>query len=453
METSPASSSPPQFFRRISSVATPYLVALLLVLGAFLARYSLGPRFGTRSALDLFLVPVAVSAWLGGIGPAILAFVSSLLLGLWYFIPPEESFWITELVDAVETASFVFASTIISVIIHLMKRATRRARKSASEAIQKQAELEQEVGLRRHAERNLQVLNAELESRVIARTSELVTATEAARKSAEEVIERHTELTQEVKVRRQVEQELQTLNAKLEDRVVERTVELRGALKELESYSYTIAHNLRAPLRGVAGIADIIEQEAQVSEEGKAHLSRIRQSMFFMDALIQGLLEYSRVSREEFVRQPLALEPLLEEALKREQSTLDSRKARIEVLRPLPPVMGDRRAMIAVLSQLLSNAAKFVPPERTPDIHVYAEQQGNRVRLWVQDNGIGIEPRHREQIFRVFERLHGPESYPGTGIGLALARRCMERMGGNVGVDSVPGQGSRFWIEADASGE
>ena len=224
----------PNGLRRASTMASPYALAIVLVFGAFLARYSLGARFGDRSALDLFLVPVAVSAWLGGIGPSILALGSSLLLALWYFIPPEGSLWLTELVDAVETASFVFAGTTISVIIHFMKRATRRVRKSAGEAIQKQCELELEVELRRRAEKDLQTLNGKLETRVSERTVELAAATQAARRSAEETLEQHSELLKEVEVRRQVEHELQVLNARLEDRVNDRTVELRGALKELE---------------------------------------------------------------------------------------------------------------------------------------------------------------------------------------------------------------------------
>jgi len=357
-----------------------------------------------------------------------------------------------EVIDAVETASFLFAGAIISIATSIMKRATRRVRMSANEAIQRQAELVQEVSLRRQVEEDLQKLNARLEDRVNERTFELQQATQWAKKSAEEAIQRQAELGQEVEMRRRVEQELQSLNARLEDRVNERTVELQGAFKELEAYAYSIAHNLRAPLRGVAGMSDLIEQETSscMTAEGKNYLDRLRNAMLLMDALIQGLLEYSRVSREAFAQEPIPLADVVDEAVRLEYPALASRKAQITVKKPMPAMLGDRPALVEVLTQLLSNASKFVPSDRTPVIRVYTEIRETSVRLWVEDNGIGIDPQYQDRIFGVFEQLHQPATFPGTGIGLAIARRCMERMGGTVGVESALGKGSRFWIEAGA---
>jgi signal transduction histidine kinase len=114
--------------------------------------------------------------------------------------------------------------------------------------------------------------------------------------------------------------------------------------------------------------------------------------------------------------------------------------------------MAHRGTLVRVVANLLSNAVKFVEPGKAPMVRVSTEPRGGRVRLWVEDNGIGLKPEHRERIFRVFERLHGVEKYPGTGIGLAIVRKGMERMGGAAGVESGPGNGSRFWVELDRAG-
>jgi signal transduction histidine kinase len=119
----------------------------------------------------------------------------------------------------------------------------------------------------------------------------------------------------------------------------------------------------------------------------------------------------------------------------------------VNVHEPLPPVVGHEATLSQVLANLLCNGAKFVPPGRAPVLDVRAEARNGVVRLWVEDNGIGIQQEHQERIFGVFERLHGSEEYPGTGIGLAIVRKGVERMGGKVGVESSPGAGSRFWIE------
>ena len=433
--------------------ATKYGLSVLSVVAAFVARYALDDFFGDRSALDLFLVAVAASAWIGGAGPAFLAMVVSLLLGLWFFVPPRESFAMGTFVDRIETASFIFAAATIAIITHVMKRATQRARKSAEVALQRQEDLAEEVERRRRVEEALQALNARLEDRVQERTNELHHAMNLAKKSAEEALLREADLAREVSMRRQAEEELQRVNARLEDRVNERTVELRGALKELEAYAHSIAHNLRAPLRGIAGLSDLIEAEESehLSPEGKAHLARVRKAMVRMDALIVGLLEYSRVSREEYRHEPIALEDVVEEAVRREHHELTSKNAALTIEKPMPVILGHRPALMEVLTQLLSNALKFVPSDRNPVIRITAKLLEDKVLVTVEDNGIGVEAEYQDRIFGVFERLGHQELVPGTGIGLAIVRKCMERMGGTVGVDSIPGQGSKFWIRARAA--
>src|SRR5262245_58804503 len=236
-----------------SHAAVRYAVALLSVAVAFFARYACDGWLKDRSALDYFLVATAVSAWYGGAGPATLSIILSTLLGLWFFVPPRHTISITETVDLIETASFIFAGGAISYLSCAMKR-------------------------------------------------------------------RQEELARQVEERRRIEQELQVLNTRLEERVDQRTVDLRRALQELEAHAYSIAHNLRRPLRGMAGLSDILmeEERGNLSFEGREHLRRILESARLMDDLIMGLLDYSRVSREHIPRQRVQLEDVVDEAVRRE---------------------------------------------------------------------------------------------------------------------------------------
>ena len=125
----------------------------------------------------------------------------------------------------------------------------------------------------------------------------------------------------------------------------------------------------------------------------------------------------------------------------------------ILVEKPLPEVLSHSTTLEQVMGNLITNAIRFVPPEVKPNINISAEERDEVVRLWVEDNGIGIAPEHHERIFRIFERLHGVESYPGTGIGLAIVKKGAEKLGGKVRFESAPGKGSRFWIELTKKGK
>jgi signal transduction histidine kinase len=370
-----------------------YGVALASVALAFAARLVCDPVLGDRSAQDFFLVAVAASAWFGGAGPSAVSLVASTLVGLWFFVPPRHSLLIADIVDMVETASFLFSGIVIAVLTVRMKMAVARATTSAEEA------------------------------------------------------------RSEVERRKRIERELQSLNGRLEEEVDRRTSDLRFALRELDAYAYSIAHNLRGPLRGIAGMSELLreEQEDRLSFEGRDQLTRLIEAGRRMDDLILGLLEYSRASRGEFPVETVPLADALDEALHREHDDLDRQHAEVTVEGNLPVIRGHRETIVPVLVQLVSNAAKFVAPGVTPQIRIRAERRDARVRLWVEDNGIGIDPQYHHRVFGMFERLHSQADYPGTGIGLAIVRKCMERMGGAAFVESEAGKGSRFWIEAPAA--
>ena len=169
-----------------------------------------------------------------------------------------------------------------------------------------------------------------------------------------------------------------------------------------------------------------------------------------MDGLIQDLLAYGRLSRAELKPEVVNLASVVAEALEQMQGEIERSRAEVTVDDALPAVTGHRATLLQAVSNLLSNAVKFAKADTPARIRVRSELREGRVRLWVEDNGIGIDPEYHERIFRVFERLHGVESYPGTGIGLAIVHKGMERLGGQAGVESKPGEGSRFWIELPA---
>jgi len=249
--------------------------------------------------------------------------------------------------------------------------------------------------------------------------------------------------------RRRAEREIRDLNKDLERRVAERTSELREALKELEAFSYTIAHDLRAPLRAMGGFSQaLLEDHApRLDENGRDYLARIADSAKRMDRLILELLDYSRMMRADVHVEPVDLEEVALKVIAQLSDEIGARGAKIAVDRPLPRVLGNAVTLDQVLSNLLSNALKFVARGVAPRVRVRAESRGDRVRLWIEDNGIGIGPEHHDRIFGVFQRLHTAAEYPGSGIGLAIVRKAVERMGGKAGLESELGKGSKFWIE------
>jgi signal transduction histidine kinase len=168
-----------------------------------------------------------------------------------------------------------------------------------------------------------------------------------------------------------------------------------------------------------------------------------------MDAMIGDILEFSRLARVELPSEAVNVREAVEESLALLKTPVEAKAAKIELkVGSDIAVWAHHQTLVQVCTNLLSNALKFVAEGVTPRVEIGAERRNSsRVRIWVQDNGIGIDPANQARIFEVFQRLHGEEKYPGTGIGLALVKKGIERMGGQVGVQSAIGQGSRFWIE------
>jgi len=201
------------------------------------------------------------------------------------------------------------------------------------------------------------------------------------------------------------------------------------------------------------GYADaLMEDYGQLlPEEGHRFADRIISAARRMEDLIKDILSYSRLAREEVSVRPVSLESIMDRVITDAEPLIRETRAVVTVERPLPDVMAHPPTLTQAATNLLSNAIKFVPADLAPRVNIRAEERGGQVRLWVEDNGIGIDPAHQGRVFQPFQRLHGVESYPGTGIGLAIVRRSVERMGGHSGVISRPGEGSRFWIELRAA--
>ncbi|HEX5220699.1 MAG TPA: PAS domain S-box protein [Verrucomicrobiae bacterium] len=247
------------------------------------------------------------------------------------------------------------------------------------------------------------------------------------------------------------QQELRFHAENLERMVAERTTALRESNDQMEAFTYTIAHDLRAPLRGQQGFAHALldEHAAALGETGREYAERIIQSAARMDNLISDLLAYSRLSRTAMRMEKIDLRKLVLEIC--DELTFQIRDARATV--HVDPfyfvVCGHQITLRTSIQNLVANALKFTRPGVPPEIRIRAEERGKFVRLWVEDNGIGIAPEHHHQIFGVFHRLHRIGQYPGTGVGLAIVQKGIERMGGRVGVESEEGVGSRFWIELE----
>jgi PAS domain S-box-containing protein len=257
-----------------------------------------------------------------------------------------------------------------------------------------------------------------------------------------------TERKQLTEALTRAKEELRQHAEQLEETVEERTARLQEAVGDLEHLSYTLSHDLRGPLRTMEGFPQLMLESGCATccnSESKEFLQRISSGARRMNSLISDALDYSRAARSELQLTPVDVTALLRTILSTHPN-LQAESAEIIIDGDFPQVLGNETALTQCFANLLSNAVKFVRPGIKPRVRVRAEPRNNHeVRLWVEDNGIGIADKDRPKLFGMFQRL--TPHYEGTGIGLALVRKNVERMGGSAGVESQPGEGSKFWIQ------
>jgi PAS domain S-box-containing protein len=247
----------------------------------------------------------------------------------------------------------------------------------------------------------------------------------------------------------QAKEQLADNAAELEKLVTDRTIELEDTVRSSEALNYSIAHDLRAPLRAMMGFADTLldEYSAKLDASGQEYARRISAAAKRMDNLINALLAYGRLNYEELSFGFINTGEMLETLFNDFQSEIKSARARIILTKPFPQVWANAALLKKVFVELIENALKFRSSERPLRIEIWAEEQESKNLIWIRDNGIGIAPEHHERIFRVLESLHARNKYSGTGIGLAIVKRAIERMDGSIGLKSAPDEGSCFWIE------
>ena len=225
--------------------------------------------------------------------------------------------------------------------------------------------------------------------------------------------------------------------------------ELVQSNADLEIFSSAMAHDLQAPLRNISAFSDVLLEDYgdNLDATGKDYLQRSIATAEQASTLIKDLLTYSRLGYREIELQPVDLAKVVTEVVKDLNPSLEAAQAQIALEQLSFTVKGQRSILIQAILNLVSNAIEFVPPGIQPQVRIWAEPCNHWVRLWVEDNGIGIDPEDRQKIFEIFIRLHATQIYSGTGVGLAFVKRGIERLGGRVGVESELGRGSKFWLE------
>jgi signal transduction histidine kinase len=277
------------------------------------------------------------------------------------------------------------------------------------------------------------------------RNHELVVALEALQRNE---VELERQMAEDAVLKKALAESYELLEA----RVAERTESLALSNDELRAFSYTVSHDLRAPLRAINGFIQLlVDDHVNPTNDAAAEIMRrIVRASSRMDSLIQDLVAYTQVSKAPIPVKSLDCRKLIEELLEECEVRLRPQVVRTETVGDFPSVIANSAILQSALANLFDNAVKFCKPSCEAAVRFRGAPNGKNLRVWVEDDGIGIAPEHHERIFRVFERLHGYE-VPGTGIGLAMVRRWIAGMHGAVGVESALGQGSRFWIDLPLS--
>ncbi|MEZ5072180.1 MAG: ATP-binding protein [Bacteroidales bacterium] len=247
--------------------------------------------------------------------------------------------------------------------------------------------------------------------------------------------------------RKRAENEINQLNASLELKVRQRTADLETAIREMEAFSYSVSHDLRAPLRAIGGYSKFLSDEfgTLLNDEGRRFIKVIRDNVTRMDQLISDLLQLSRINTGQFHFSNVSMEEVVQEVITDVLPAVDRNRFRIHV-DPLPAVKGNENLLRQVWLNYIGNAVKYSSRSEKKDIVIGAEVQGDEHIFWIRDQGVGFNPLYKDKLFGIFQRLHTQEEFEGTGVGLALVQRIIHRHKGRVWAEGKPNQGATFYF-------
>jgi len=244
-------------------------------------------------------------------------------------------------------------------------------------------------------------------------------------------------------------EKIKLLNVTLEERVARRTAELEAKNRELETFTYSASHDLKAPLRGIDGYAHLLldEYTHSLGEEGRQYLETIRQATQQMNQLINDLLTYAHLEQRVIQKEPVNLPELVHMVVQERQEEIERRQINFSMALGCQSVTTDVEGLRQALRSLLDNALKFTLQQSGAHIRLECAENERGCLLWIKDNGIGFDMQYHDRIFEIFQRLNRAEQFPGTGVGLALVSKAMQRTGGRVWAESAPGAGATFYLE------
>jgi len=375
--------------------AVRYGIALGATALAFIARWALNPFVQEgRYPYFAFAIALILVAWHVGFGPSVVTFVTGYFVGDWFFVPPTHSLFFGDAMSLKGNFSFMLIGVTVILFARSMHLARDRADAHARQAIRHQKQLEEEVTERKRAE-----------------------------------------------------EEVRRLNAGLEERVRQRTAELLATNKELEAFTYSVSHDLRAPLRHVDGYAEILQRDfgKELSPGALKYALKIRHSTQNMGRLVDDLLTLSKVGKVELKRNPVPLNPLVDEVVSNIKTEINGRNVDWRI-GPLPTLECDAGLTRVVFTNLLGNAAKYTRPRECATIEVDQTEVSGENVIRVRDNGVGFNMKYAGNLFGVFQRLHRPDEFEGTGVGLATVRRIVNKHGSRIWAEAEVNKGATFYF-------
>jgi len=497
----------PRLLRR--SRWAKYVVAVALTGSTLLVRVLIGNRIEVPN-LILLITPIILSAYWGGLIPGMLATSLSVVGAAVFVLPPVYSFYVASNTHRVQLVFMFITGALISVICEKFHREQDRVEALLDERRQmEQAVQDSEMRFRTMANTISQLAwiarpdgyiiwfndrwyeyTGTMAEQVLGWGWQTLLDPSAApdvMKELTRAVKSGTPFEMEFKLRgtdetfrtflirgepikdaggrvtqwfgtntdvetlKRVEAEVQQLNTELEQRVLRRTAQLEAANKELEAFSYSVSHDLRAPLRAVDGYSMALLDEfgPQLPGEAQRLLRVIRDGAQQMGHLIDDLLTFARLSRLPLSKQTVEMQPMVRDIVRTLQNENSNRQIDVNIS-TLPSCYGDASVLRQVWTNLLSNAFKYTRKRDHAIIDVGATQQTGETIYFVRDNGTGFDMRYADKLFGVFQRLHRAEDYEGTGVGLAIVQRIVNRHGGRVWADSVEGSGSTFYFTLQA---